>query len=124
MIKLTFEQVRNYQQVSLLLYDLPPSLHIFAPMLTSLKKAQRVREILLRDREENKPGEAFRTVIQLIRKGKGLRVSQVYERLNINRQSYYNWLRHPERLTVSQVKRLASALQCDVRDLVLILYGC
>lgn len=110
--------------ISTPLYSLPPDLHIFAPMITSMKKAEKVRQMLLKDREEDRPGQAFKTIVQLIRKGKKLSVIDVYTRLNVTRQTFYNWLSQPDKLTVEQVKRLARALDTDVRDLIIILYGC
>lgn len=80
--------------------------------------------MLLKDREEDRPGQAFKTIVQLIRKGKKLSVIDIYTRLNVTRQTFYNWLSQPDKLTVEQVKRLARALDTDVRDLIIILYGC
>ena len=63
----------------------------------------------------------FKVICTLARKNQGITVNELLKILDVSRPTLYTWLNHPERLNISQIKRLARALRIPAIDLCYIL---
>jgi len=55
--------------------------------------------------------------IEEIMKNKGVGVTELAKKMNVSRMTIYYYIKQDEKNSISQLKKIADALKCDLSDL-------